>query len=203
MITLHHLRIGRSLFAVWLLEEVGADYKLEVYHRDENGRAPPELKNIHPLGKSPVIDDGGFILTETGAITSYILEKFDTDKKLAPGPTELQDWATYTQWLAYPEASVFGPLLLKMLLMRSGIDHPVIAPFSAAEITLHLTHIANKLGDNEYILGEFSGADFGIGYVVSMADRLGQLSDYPSLSAYLKRVTDRPAFKRAVEKAVE
>lgn len=203
MITLHHLRVGRSLFAVWLLEEVGVDYTLEVYHRDEHGRAPPELKKVHPLGKSPVIDDEGFILSETGAITSYILEKYDTDNRLAPPTASLQEWATYTQWLAYPEASVFAPLLLKMLIMRSGVDHPLISPFSSAEITLHLTHIANQLADNDYILGEFSGADFGIGYVVFMAELLGQLGDYPTLSAYLKRFTERPAFRQAKEKAVE
>jgi len=203
MITLHHLRIGRSLFTVWLLEELGVDYKLEVYHRDEAGRAPPELKNIHPLGKSPVIDDGGFVLTETGAITSYILQKYDDNNVFAPRPSELQDWARYTQWLSYPEASVFAPLLLKMLIARSGVDHPVITPFSKAEINLHLTHITKQLADNEYILGKFSGADFGISYVVSVADRLGQLTDYPALSKYLKRVTERPAFQRAVKNAVE
>jgi len=203
MITLHHLRIGRSLFTVWLLEEVGVNYSLEVYHRDETGRAPAELKKIHPLGKSPVIDDDGFILSETGAITSYVLEKYDTQRKFAPSHSALQEWAKYTQWLAYPEASVFAPLLMKMLLMRSGIDHPIIDPFSTAEINLHLTHITQQLADNDYILGAFSGADFGIGYVVSMDDRLGQLEDYPKLSAYLKRITERPAFARAVERAVE
>jgi len=205
MITLHHLRIGRSLFTVWLLEEAGVDYQLKVYHRDpETMRAPAELKDIHPLGKSPVIEDGDLMLTESGVITAYILEKFDPENKLHPNRQDLAIWAKYNQWLTYPEGSVFAPLLLKMLVMRSGVDHPMITPFSDAEIKLHFNHITDQLGDNEYILGSgFSGADFGICYAVSMAERLQQLADYPSLQAYMKRCMGRPAFVRAVEKAVE
>lgn len=203
MIKLHHLRIGRSIFTLWQLEELNADYELEVYLRNDMGRAPPELKKVHPLGKSPVIEHDGLLLSESGAINSYLLALYDTDHKLHPAPSSLQQWATYNQWLAYPEGSVFAPLLLKMLLLRSGVEHPVIGPFSDAEIELHLGHIAKQLGDNEYILGDFSGADFGIGYVVSMAERLGQLSNYPSLQAYWSRIQERDAYKRAIEKGVE
>ncbi|MFT6099872.1 MAG: glutathione S-transferase [Arenicella sp.] len=205
MITLHHLRIGRSLFTVWLLEEVGAEYDLKVYLRDpETMRSQADIKAIHPLGKSPIIEDGDLMLTESGAITGYILEKYDTEYKLHPSLDDLGQWATYNQWLAYPEGSVFSPLLLKMLTLRSGADHPVITPFSDAEIKLHYDHITNKLANNEYILGDqFSGADFGICYVVSMGERLGQLDGYTELQAYMKRCMSRPAFLRAVEKAVE
>ncbi|MFT5573214.1 MAG: glutathione S-transferase [Cryomorphaceae bacterium] len=203
MIKLHHLRIGRSIFTVWLLEELNADYEMDVYIRNDMGRAPPELKNAHPLGKSPVIEHDGLVLSESGAINSYLLALYDKDNRLSPPQSQLKEWATYTQWLAYPEGSVFAPLLLKMLLLRSGVDHPVIAPFSDSEITLHLNHIADQLGDNDYILGEFSGADFGIAYVVSMAERLGQLGDYPSLQAYWDRMQQRDAWKTAIEKGVE
>ena len=204
MITLHHLRIGRSLFTVWLLEEAGCDYQLKVYHRHpETMRAPAELKDIHPLGKSPVIEDGDLVLSESGVITSYILEKFDTDHRLQPSRSDLSSWAVYQQWLTYPEGSVFAPLMLKMLTMRSS-DHELITPFAEAEISLHFNHIANQLAENDYILGDqFGGADFGIAYVISMAERLGQLGEYPTLQAYLERCKARPAFIRAVEKAVE
>lgn len=205
MITLHHLRIGRSLFAVWLLEEAGADYELKVYLRDpETMRSQADIKAVHPLGKSPIIEDGDLMLTESGAITHYVLEKYDTEEKLHPSRANLAQWATFNQWVAYSEGSVFAPLLLKMLTLRSGIDHPIITPFSDAEIKLHFGHIANQLGDNDYILGnDFSGADFGICYVVSMAERLGQLADHPKLQTYMQRCMGRPAFQRAVEKAVE
>lgn len=205
MITLHHLRIGRSIFTVWLLEEVGVDYQLKVYHRNpETMRAPESLREIHPLGKSPVIEDNGLILTESGAITAYILENYDPGNKFGPISESPADRAEFMQWLAYPEGSVFAPLLLKMLTLRSGVDHPVITPFSDAEIKLHFDHIADKLGQNDYILGDrFSGVDFAICYMISMAERLGQLQPYPSLQAYLKRMQSRPAYQRAIEKAVE
>ncbi len=204
MIKLHHLRIGRSIFTVWLLEEAGADYELEVYLRHpETMRAPASLKEVHPLGKSPVIEDGDLLLAESGAITSYVLAKYDTQHALHPNNDDLHAWAEYQQWLAYPEGSVFAPLLLKMLTLRSGIEHPVISPFSDAEITLHLGHIADRLGSQDYILGDFSGADFGIAYMVSMAQRLGVLQPYPTLEAYFQRCAARPAYKRALEKAVE
>ncbi|NND81658.1 MAG: glutathione S-transferase family protein [Gammaproteobacteria bacterium] len=205
MLTLHHLRIGRSIFTVWLLEEVGVQYDLKVYHRDpKTMRAPEELKQIHPLGKSPVIEDGDLVLSESGAITSYILQKFDTQNKFSPTHDDLPGWARYQQWLAYAEASVFAPLLIKLLLTRGGVDHPVLGPFSDAEFKLHFDHITRQLGESEFILGEsISGADFGVTYMVSMAERLGLLGGYPNLQAYLQRNTSRDAFKRAIERAVE
>lgn len=205
MITLHHLRIGRSLFTAWLLEEAGAEYDLKVYLRNpENMRAQADLKAVHPLGKSPIIEDGDLMLTESGAITHYVLEKFDTDFKLHPSKNDLSIWATYNQWVAYSEGSVFGPLLLKMLTLRSGVEHPVITPFSEAEIALHYGHITNTLAGNDYILGDdFSGADFGICYVVSMGERLGLLQGYPELQAYMQRCMSRPAFIRAKQKTGE
>lgn len=205
MITLHHLRIGRSIFTVWLLEEVGVEYQLRVYQRNpETMRAPPELKQVHPLGKSPVIEDEGLLLSESVAITSYVLQKYDTDNEFSPSPDSLQEWAHYMQWLVYPEASVFAPLLLKMLTLRSGEEHSVISPFSDGEIELHFNHIAEQLGQRSFILGErLTGADFGITYVISMAERLGLLGKYPSLAAYLQNMRARDAFQRAVANAVE
>ncbi|TFH75670.1 glutathione S-transferase family protein [Gammaproteobacteria bacterium LSUCC0112] len=205
MITVHHLRIGRSIFTVWLLEELGAAYELQVYLRDPaTFRAPPSLKTIHPLGKSPVIVDDGQVIAESGAITSYLLEKFDTAHMLHPSRDDLKTWATFTQWLHYPEGSVFLPLLIKMLLLRNSQPHVALDTFSAAEIKLHLDHINQQLSDKPFILGEqFSGADIGITYVMSLAKRIGVLNDYPHLLAYLDRNTSRPAFGRAIERAVE
>jgi glutathione S-transferase len=205
MVTLHHLRIGRSIFTVWLLEELGADYNLKEYLRNpDTMRAQDDLKVIHPLGKSPVIEDDGFILSESGAITSYLIEKFDTEHTLSPSKSNLTEWATYTQWLHYSEASVFAPLLINMLLMRDPNPSPVLSGFSQAEIKVHLDHIADKLGDNEFILGDkISGADFGISYAVSMALMTGQLENHPTLKAYIERMTSRPAFIAAKERAVE
>ncbi len=205
MIVLHHLRIGRSIFTVWQLEELGVDYELKIYHRDPDSfRAPDDLTAVHPLGKSPVIEDGDLLLSESSAITTYLLEKFDTENQFSPPRSELQRWATFTQWLHYPEGSVFGPLLIKTLLLRPGQAHEALEQFSAGEIKRHFDYICDQLGDREFILGDsFSAADFGISYVTSLAKRLGQLDPYPTLDAYLQRNLARAAYLRAVERAVE
>jgi glutathione S-transferase len=205
MLTIHHLRIGRSIFAVWLLEELGLEYELKEYLRDpETMRAPPELKQVHPLGKSPVIDDGGLVLSESGAITAYLLEKYDAEGQFSPSRDDLANWAEYIQWLHYAEGSVFTPLMMKLLTLRSGEPQPLLDGFSEPEIALHFGHISNQLGDKAFILGDtISGADFGITYMASMAQALGLLEPYPVLAAYVERNTARPAFLRAIERGVE
>jgi glutathione S-transferase len=205
MLTIHHLRIGRSIFSVWLLEELGVDYALKEYLRDPTTmRAGDDLKVIHPLGKSPVIEDGDLVLSESGAITTYLLEKYDNDMRFSPSRSDLKAWATYNQWLHYSEGSVFAPLLINMLLMREENPSPFLHGFSQGEITLHLDHIARQLGDAEFILGgDISGADFGISYAVSMAQRLGQLQEHPTLNAYLDRNKARPAYQAALNRAIE
>ena len=205
MIVLHHLRIGRSMIAVWQLEELGIDYELKVYRRDpETFLSQQDLKAAHPLGKSPVIEDDDLMISESSAITTYLLEKYDTVHNFAPARCDTKKWANFTQWLHYPEGSVFGPLLVKMILLRSEESHAGLDAYSKREIALHLGHISNQLADNEFILGEdFSAADFGVSYVIAMAKRLRQLELFPKLEAYLERNFARPAYLRAVEKAVE
>ena len=205
MLTIHHLRIGRSIFTVWLLEELGVEYQLTEYLRNpQTMRAQDDLKAIHPLGKSPVIEDDGLVLSESGAITSYLLEKYDTDNRFSPPRSKRADWARFSQWLHYSEGSAFGPLMIKMLVLRSGQPNPQFDDFCDPEIALHLGHIQKQLGDREFILGDaLSGADFGISFVANMAKMLGQLEAYPKLDAYLGRNRSRPAFARAIERAVE
>lgn len=205
MIKMHHLRIGRSIFTVWQLEELGVPYELIEYRRDPNTfLAPPELKKIHALGKSPVIEDDGLVIAESSAITTYLLQKFDTKNQFAPARANLQEWARFTQWLHYPEGSVFTPLLVKMLLLRSKQEHATFEAFSNREIPLHFDYIAKQLGSQPFILGDkFSAADFGVSYVVSLASRLGQLGPWPTLAEYLARNQARPAYLRAVARAVE
>ncbi len=205
MLTLHHLRIGRSIFTVWLLEELGAEYDLKVYHRHpETMRAGDELKKIHPLGKSPVIEDNELILSESGAITTYLIEKYGQHLSLVPPKEDVIASAIYNQWLHYPEGSVFSPLLIKMLLMREQPPSPLFTAFCEKEIKLHLDHIANQLDDNTFILGDkITGADFGITYMLSMAQNLGVLKEHPTLISYVARNKARPAYQAAIEKAVE
>ncbi len=202
MILVHHLIVGRSVFTVWLLEEMGLDYELKIYKRNEMGRAPPELKEAHPLGKSPVIVDDGLMISETGAIASYLVDRYDADNKFAPPRSDVAAHAKWTTWLHYPEGSAFMPLLITMLLAREADPKPpVLSAFAAGEVALHLGYMQDQLGDNEFLLGdEFSAVDIGFTYIAGMAERLGQLGPYPKLGAYLKRNTERPAFQRAAQK---
>lgn len=206
MITVHYLKIGRPLFTVWLLEELGLDYELNMFLRDpKTMRAPDDLKSIHPLGKSPVIEDGTLKLAESGAITSYLIDRYDTSGNLAPDRTDVTARAKYTQWLHYSEGSAFTPLLLSLLVMRAGEPSPkLISYFANAEVGLHLDYISDSLGDKPFILGaKLSGADFGLGYIVSMASRLRLLDGRQSLQSYLARIVQRPAFRQAVARTGE
>ena len=200
MLKLHHLRVGRSIFTVWLLEELGADYEMEIYDRNEMGRAPPELKQAHPLGKSPVIDDDGFVLAESGAIALYLLDKFDPENRLGP-PSDAKQRAEWMQWLMYTEASAFAPMLMKLLLSRADDKPPVFDMFATGEVALQLGYIEARLSDRDYVMGDaFSAPDIGMTYIAEMAERLGELAPYPKLAAYLARNKSRPAFETALEK---
>lgn len=201
-ILVHHLRVGRSVFTVWLLEELGLEYELKFYDRNEMGRAPDELKEAHPLGKSPVIEIDGFTLAESGAIAAYLVETREGAKAFGPLSESAADKASWLQWLHYSEGSAFAPLLIKLLLMREAEPKPMLfSMFSTAEVALQLGYMQDSLGDNDFILGDrMTVPDIGFCYVCSMADRLGELEPFPKLKAYLERLTSRPAFVRAMEK---
>lgn len=198
---IHHLRVGRSVFTVWLLEELGLTYEMEIYDRNEMGRAPPALKEVHPLGKSPVIEAEGMVLGETTAIALYLAESHDPQGLFTP-PASGPERMTWQYWMQYPEGSAFAPLLFKLLLSREQEPKPMlISMFAEAEVKLHLDYIRDSLGDKDYILGDkLQLPDIGLAYIASMADRLELLGDYPTLKAYAARATARPAFARAMEK---
>jgi len=201
MLRVHHLRIGRSVFTVWLIEELGLDYELTIYDRTAQMRAPAELRAAHPLGKSPVIEDQGMIIAESGAIATYLIDVYDRDGRFAPPKSDLKAWMRYTQWLHYTEASAFLPLFLKLLPMRTQDQAPGIAAFADGEIALHLGYVSDQLGEQPYILGEnLQAPDIGLVYIMSLAQRIGELTNYPRLQAYLARATARPAFQRAMAK---
>ena len=206
MITLHHLRIGRSIFTVWLLEELGLDYELKVYHRHpETFRSQDDIKAATPLGKSPTIEDGDILLTESGAIAAYLVDRYDTDGKLAPSRDDWKAWAEYQRWLHYPEGSAFLPLFLRMLQAREGDNpSPVYKGFADGEVPLHLGLLDKRLAEMPYVLGDtFQAPDVGTTYIASMAERLGELEPYRHLRSYYDRNMQRDAWKRAKERAVE
>lgn len=204
MILLHHLRVGRSIYCVWLLEELGLNYEMKVYHRNEAGRAQDDIKAATPLGKSPTLEIDGHVLTESGAITAYLVDRYDTNGAFAPTRDNWVAYADYLRWLHYPEGSAFAPLLIKLLLLREDPKPPIISGFAEGEVALHLGLLNDELSSRPYILGDaFQIPDIGITYIASMAERLGEIGPYPALKAYLDKNHARPAWQRAVEKAVE
>lgn len=202
MILVHHLRIGRSVMTVWLLEELELDYELKIYDRNQMGRAPPELKEAHPLGKSPVIEIDGQVLSESGAIAMYLTDYHDPDGRLAPPREDKAARLEWLKWLHYSEASAFAPLLIKMLMTRDEAPKsPFLTMFAETEIALQLGYMQDALGDKPFILGDkIQAPDIGFTYIANMADRLGIIGPYPTLAAYLARNKAREAFQRAMER---
>lgn len=212
MILIHHLRVGRSIFTVWLLEELGLEYELKVYHRLETGRAPANLRDVHPLGKSPILEDDvdgqRVMIAESGAIAQYLIDRYDTQHRLSPSQGDLAAHARWTQWLHYPEGSAFLPVMLQyiQIMMNGGtpLDPDAITAFSQAEVDLHMGYLAGVLAQSPFITGDrFQAPDVGLSFILKMADGLGKLEPYPILKAYLERTLARPAYARALEKAVE
>ena len=200
MLTIHHLNNSRSQRILWLFEELGLSYDIQFYERDATTNlAPPELKAIHPLGKSPVITDGDIRIAESGAIVEYVLAKYGQGR-LQPPKDDPQHWA-YIEWLHFAEGSAMLPLMLNFYTLRLGEAAAPLMPRIDSEIDNHLSYMAGALGDKAYLLGdEVTGADIQNSFVVEVAKTFGRLAAFPNLAAYVERLHDRPAYKTALEK---
>lgn len=199
MLTVHHLNQSRSQRILWLLEEVGVPYDIKFYERDKTTNlAPPELKAVHPLGKSPVITDNGETIIESGAIVDYVIRKYG-EGRLQPA-ADSADYTRYQEWLHYAEGSAMLPLLLKMYTGRLGEGGAPLQPRIADELANHLGYIENSLEGRDYLLGDLTGADIQLGFVGEFAGMFGERAKYPNIDAWVKRFQARPAYKRALER---
>jgi glutathione S-transferase len=200
MIIVHHLNNSRSQRILWLLEELGASYEIRFYKRDATTNlAPPELKAVHPLGKSPVIEDGAIKIAESGAIVDYLVRTHG-DGKLAP-PVGGPEHEAYLEWLHYAEGSAMLPLMLNLYTMRLGEAAAPLKPRIDSEIDNNLALIDGALAGREYLLEQgFTGADVQMSFVGEVAGVFGKLAAYPAMSAWLDRLHARPAFKTSVVK---
>ncbi|HZR83998.1 MAG TPA: glutathione S-transferase [Candidatus Binatia bacterium] len=200
MLTVHHLNNSRSQRILWLLEELGTPYEIKHYQRMQPlPIAPPELRAVHPLGKSPVITDDGLTIAESGAIIEYILDKYGNGRMrpAASSPLRLH----YVEWLHYAEGSAMLPLLLALYSNMLGDGAAPLRPYIDGEIAKHLSYIADGLGGREYLVGDsLTGADVQITFVLEAAAAGNRLSDYPALTRYVERMHARPAYERAIEK---
>ena len=216
MITVHHLNNSRSQRVLWLLEELALPYEVVRYERNpQTMLAPPELRAVHPLGKSPVVTtEDGLTLAESGAIVETVIERFG-EGRLAPAagtPEALR----YRYWLHYAEGSAMPPLLLKLIFdkiengkmpffmkpIAKSIAARAKAGFITPNIKAHLDFMEGELGKSRWFAGEnFTGADVQMSFPVEAAKARGGLdATRPKLMAYLDRIHARPAYKRALER---
>ncbi len=200
MIRVHHLNNSRSQRVLWLLEELGQPYEVVRYQRNKKTMlAPEELKRVHPLGKSPVIEDDGKKFAETGLIVEYLVERYGPD--LAP-PRDSDLYWRYKYWLHYAEGSLMPPLLLKLVINRLGLLGLPAKRFVDSQLKLHLDYLEAELGKASWFAGErFSAADIMLSFPLEAASaRAGLDETRPKLMDFLKRIHARPAYQRALEK---
>lgn len=198
MITVHHLNDSRSQRILWLLEELGIPYEIQRYQRDAQTRfAPPELKSIHPLGKSPVISDDGRVIIESGAIIDYLI-RHHGGGRLQPDPAS-PAYDDYVQWLHFAEGSAMLPLLLKLYVSRLGPAGAPLGPRIESEIANHLGYIDQMLAGRDYLLGsELTGADIQLSFIGEIAGARADRAAYPNVDAWVRRFQARPAYQAAV-----
>lgn len=219
MITVHHLNNSRSQRVLWLLEELGVPYEIRRYERDRKTMlAPSELRQVHPLGKSPVITDGAFTLAESGAIVEYLIDQYGqgaTGPALVPAPGT-PERLRYRYWMHYAEGSAMPPLLLKLVFdqiekarmpffakpIAKAIAAKTKGAFILPSIRQHLDYMEAELARSEWFAGsEFSGADIQMSFPLEAAAARGGLdASRPRLFAFLQRIHARPAYQRALQK---
>ena len=200
MIIVHHLETSRSQRVLWLLEELGLPYEIRRYRRDRKTMlAPPELKRIHPLGKSPVIEEDGRVLAETGAIIEYLVEK--AEGRLGP-PANREAVLRYRHFLHYAEGSLMPPLLVMLVINRLGLlGRPARATIQKM-IDAHLDWLERELADRDWFAGDqFSAADVMMSFPLEAARARAGLNDTrPNLIDWLERIHARPAYGEALAK---
>lgn len=212
MLTVHHLNSSRSHRVLWLLEELGLEYELRKYQRDPRTMlAPPELRAVHPLGKSPVLTDDGRTLAESGAILEYVVERYGQGR-LAP-PVGSPERLRWTYWMHYAEGSAMPPLLLKLVFARlpkaaPGLLRPLVraiagkaeSSFIDPQLRTHVDYWEQSLRETPWFAGaEFSAADIQMSYPVEVASsRVGYGPERGRLQAFLTAIRARPAYQRAL-----
>jgi glutathione S-transferase len=215
VIIVHHLNDSRSQRILWLLEELNLPYEIKRYQRDPKTMlAPPALRAVHPLGKSPVISDGELTLAESGAIIEYLGDRYGAGRLIPLHGTPERLRCNY--WLHYAEGSAMPPLLLKLVFRRvetapapffvrpvaKGIAAKVQQGFVDPQIALHMSYLEGELAKAEWFGGnEFSVADIVMSFPLEAAATRGGVDNrHPHLQAFLQRIHARPAYCRALER---
>ena len=215
MITLHHLEDSRSQRILWMLEELGCDYEIVYYERDpKTNLAPESLREIHPLGKAPVVTDGERTLAESATILEYLARSYGKGR-WAADPDDSTYWQ-FNYWMHYAEGSLMPPLLLKLVFSKlreppvpflirpltSKIADQVDATFTDRQIDTHFGYVDGFLAEHQWFAGErISAADVQMSFPLEAAMAGGRVTraDYPHIAVWLERIHARPAYQRALE----
>ena len=202
---LHHAPNTRSVRIVWLLEELGLSYDLELYKLGDPGMRSSEYLKVHPMGRVPVLEDGDTKIFESGAIVQYVLAKYG-EGKLSPTPSS-PDFGTYLQWLHYAEGMIMPQvniIVVETILLPEDRRSKVNEERAKKLLTRMLNAVETGLEGKQYIAGEFSGADIMTGHACVVSGRLGaDLSDKPNVGAYIERLESRPSLAKAWKTGTE
>lgn len=214
MLIIHDLEFSRSQRVVWMVEELGIEYRIRRYHRDPHTYlAPPELLEVHPLGKSPVIVDDGVTIAETGAILEYLVDRYGKGRFIPPAGTP--ERLRYTYWMHYAEGSLMtaylmalvcgmfggGPGLVDAALSPEPGAPRIPADFVPRQLELHLNFVEAELAKSDWFAGnELTAADANMLFPLQLAERMGRTASRPRIRAFLARVQARPAFVRAMQR---
>lgn len=218
MITVHHLENSRSLRILWLLEELNLEYEIQHYARNKKTMlAPPELKQVHPLGKSPVIVDSDgkreYVIAETGAIIEYVIERYGKGQ-LSPELGSEQR-IRYLHWLHYAEGSMMPLLVMKLIFLRLSkppmplplrpvaklIATGVMKQFLEPRITTCLQYMQDELQQSSWFAGDdFTAADIMLSFPLQAAAARSRMDSYPELQQFLEDIQTRPAYQRALQR---
>lgn len=215
MITVHHLENSRSLRIVWMLEELGVEYQIKHYKRDSKTMlAPAELRDIHPLGKSPVISDGDNVIAESGAIIEYLAHRYGAPEWVIPDNDSR--WQQERYWLHYAEGSLTPLLVMKLIFshiprspmpffvkpVAKGISGKVIGGFLDPQLKNHLDIIEKHLANHTWFTGDALGcADIMMSFPLQAASARANIDELPAIKRFLQQMEARPAYQRAVESA--
>ncbi|ADY81285.1 glutathione S-transferase III [Acinetobacter pittii PHEA-2] len=200
-IILHHLNASRSFRILWLLEEINQPYELKSYFRDKTTNlAPQELKNIHPLGKSPVIELNGKVIAESGAIVEILIEKFAP--QLMPAK-DSDSYLDYLQWVHFSESSAMVPYLLNIfnsIELKNGTQLKFLDQYAHTELDKVFSYLDQQLVGKKFLVGNsLTGADFMIGFVVyGLINSLNIRSKYLNIEQYVKSLENLESWQKAM-----
>ena len=196
---IHHAPNTRSVRAVWLMEELGIPYELEMHKLGDPAMRAPEYRKVHPMGRVPALEDGDVTIFESGAIVEYVLARHG-DGKLRPA-VDAAEFPAYLQWLHYAEGMIMPPvniIVVETILLPPERRNDGNVARATKLLGQMLSAVDAHMKGREYLAGEFSGADIMTGHACTVSRRLGaDVSDKPNVEAYIERCNARPAMQKA------